>query len=348
MAGCGIHRNRPIGRARTGPSRVKNADLIGGLAAVMKIRRRGFQRRKPRRVRSALLAQGHRGQRGRKPAAARRIQGRAGRRSEIDHEQPAGGVSSLFWFLWSTAGVVSVLAVLAAWTCLRPNSRSARSSLLAAIAFYFLTTLYLVSHPAGQLLASGYRPLVPSDIPEGRTAIVLLGSGIYTAKGWDGARYSVLDRTTAPRVLEAFRLYRMIPAAWIISSGGNLREDSPIEPAGLTMRNALIQLGVPAEQIAVETKSRTTHDEAEIVKAMLPSLAIDHVVLVTTQLHMRRSVGTFRAAGVAVIPAIAPEPIGVDSWAAWIVPTDTGFTEFKALAHELVGILYYTLRGWYR
>ena len=257
-------------------------------------------------------------------------------------------MSSLLWFLWSAAGVLSVLVFLAAWAYLRPNSRRARTVLLTAIAFYFLTTLYVVSHPAGQLLATGYRPLTPSEIPRGRTAIVLLGSGIFTAEGWDGSRYSVLDRTTAPRVLEAFRLYRLIQPAWIVSSGGNLREDSIVEPAGLTMKNALIQLGVPPELIAIETRSKTTHDEADIVKGMLPELGVDQIVLVTTELHMRRSVGAFRAAGISVIPAIAPEPTGLDDWWAWFLPTDAAFNESKALAHEVVGILYYAVRGWYR
>ena len=257
-------------------------------------------------------------------------------------------MSESFWFLWSTAGVISVLTALAAWAYFRPNSQRGRIALLGAIVFYFLTSLYGVSHPVGQLLAAGYRPLTTKDVPSGRTAIVLLGSGIYTAKGWDGSRYSVLDRTTAPRVLEAFRLYRLIQPAWIVSSGGNLREDWIVEPAGLTMKNALIQLGVPADRIASETRSKTTHDEAEIIKGMLPALKVDQIVLVTTQLHMRRSVGTFRAAGVQVIPAIAPEPTGLDDWFLWFVPTDTGFNETKALLHELVGILYYAVRGWYR
>jgi len=271
-----------------------------------------------------------------------------GLQSRDDDPEAARGVSGLFFFVWSAAGISSVFVGLATWVLARPVSRRARTSLLAAAVFYFASSLYVVSHPAGQLLAAGYRPLKAADVPRGRTAIVVLGSGIFTAKAWDGSRYSVLDRTTAPRVLEAFRVYRLVEPAWIVTSGGNLREDSIAEPAGLTMKTALVQMGVPRERIAIETRSKTTHDEAEIIKGMLPALGVDHVVLVTTELHMRRSVGTFRAVGIPVIPAIAPEPTGLDDRWAWFLPTDTAFNESKSLAHELVGIFYYAVRGWYR
>lgn len=241
-----------------------------------------------------------------------------------------------------------MLGGLGAWLCLRPSSRRARTLFLAATSFFALSSIYGVSHPIGKLLSGRYHPLTKADLPSGRTAIVLLGSGIYTARGWDGVRYSVPERTTAPRILEALRLYRMSEFAWIVSSGGNLRPDMPVEAAGVTMRNELVELGVPPERIQVETESRTTHEEAEVVKAMLPSLQVDHIVLVTTELHMRRSVGTFRAAGIEVIPAIAPEPIQVDDQWQRLIPSEAGFSESKALCHELVGILYYRVRGWYQ
>ena len=311
-----------------------NAGPTGDLAVATRIRKRDSPERSP------LSA--------RRTGRVLRVQEAIALRSHGDEPDAAAGVSGLFWFLWSAAGIVTVLAALAAWVLVRPESRRARIALFAVSACYLASSLYVVSHPAGQLLAAGYRPLVASDVPRGRTAIVLLGSGIFTAKAWDGSRYSVLDRTTAPRVLEAFRLYQSLQPAWVVSSGGNLRDDSIVEPAGLTMRTALIQLGVPPERIAIETRSKTTRDEATIIKEMLPGLAVDHVVLVTTQLHMRRSVGVFRAAGITVIPAIAPEPTGLDDWWAWLLPTDAGFNESKALVHEVAGILYYAVRGWYR
>jgi hypothetical protein len=63
---------------------------------------------------------------------------------------------------------------------------------------------------------------------------------------------------------------------------------------------------------------------------------------------MRRSVGTFRAQGIHPIPAIAREPLPRLPWIAWIVPTDAGLNRAEDVWHEIIGLGYYFVRGWYR
>jgi uncharacterized SAM-binding protein YcdF (DUF218 family) len=81
---------------------------------------------------------------------------------------------------------------------------------------------------------------------------------------------------------------------------------------------------------------------------MLEPLKIDRVVLVTSELHMRRSVGTFRAAGMEVVPAIAKHSQQLNNWTEWVLPTKAGFDEAALIAHEAIGLVYYAVRGWYR
>ena len=75
---------------------------------------------------------------------------------------------------------------------------------------------------------------------------------------------------------------------------------------------------------------------------------VEHVILVTSAVHMRRSLGTFRVEGVDAIPAIAREPQMRDAWWQLVAPTQTGMDETAMAAHELAGILAYRTRGWYR
>ena len=72
------------------------------------------------------------------------------------------------------------------------------------------------------------------------------------------------------------------------------------------------------------------------------------MVLVTVDLHMRRSLGAFRAQGIDAIPAIARRPVNRPPWNVEFLPSDTGLAESTAVARELLGIGYYALRGWYR
>ena len=114
------------------------------------------------------------------------------------------------------------------------------------------------------------------------------------------------------------------------------------------MRDELVRLGVPESRILIESRSGNTHDEAVIVKPMLASLHVDRVILVTSELHMWRAVGAFRATGVDVIPAKARGVFTTLPWYLWIAPSNEGLNEGALLAHEVFGIPYYFARGWFK
>ena len=114
------------------------------------------------------------------------------------------------------------------------------------------------------------------------------------------------------------------------------------------MRDALVRLGVPETRIVVETKSRNTHDEAVVVAPLLESMGIRQTVLVTSEIHMRRSLGTFKAAGIDAVPAIARPPdqqpvvgrLGCCQ-AASVCTRGPGRPRGP-------GLVYYAARGWFR
>jgi uncharacterized SAM-binding protein YcdF (DUF218 family) len=195
---------------------------------------------------------------------------------------------------------------------------------------------------------AGFRPLSTHNLPQGPTAIVVLGSGTFTARDWEERRLAILDRPAASRLLEAYRVFTMTDAAWVISSGGLPIPSDREEPGGATMRDALIRLGVPAARILVETISRTTRDEAVIVRDMLAPLDVQTVILVTSDVHMRRSLGAFRAQGILAVPAIARHPRANMPWIGWLLPSASGLDEAGDVWHEILGIAYYSARGWYR
>ena len=254
-------------------------------------------------------------------------------------------MSDFVWFVFSAGGAIVFLLVGVVWLRARPQSLHPRRILLATVLFYTAASLYGVSYPIGRLLVVGFQPLERANVPPGVSAIVLLGSGSFTVRDWNENRFSILDRPGASRVLEALRVFSLVGADWIISSGGLADLDDQNEPSGTTMRDALVHLGVPASRILVETKSRNTHDEALIVAPMLEALEVDHVILVTSDVHMRRSLGAFRAQGVDAIPAIARHPY-LD--APWIFPSEDGLYDAAMVVHEVIGLGYYSLRGWYR
>ena len=253
------------------------------------------------------------------------------------------------WFVFSSGGAVVCFLAVALWVALSRGHIAARVVLLLVALFYAVASIAVVPSTVKRALAEGFAPLTRDDLPQsGRTAVVLLGSGSYRYRDWDDGQVASVDDIGHSRVLEAARVFRLANADYAISSGGLLDARDRNVTSGSAMADLLVRLGVPRGRVRVEDESGTTHDEAVLVSRMLAAQPVDHVILVTSAVHMRRSVGTFRAAGVRVIPAPAREPQTVDTWWENLVPTDKGLDEAGMVAHELAGILVYQWRGWYQ
>ena len=85
------------------------------------------------------------------------------------------------------------------------------------------------------------------------------------------------------------------------------------------------------------------------VAPLLAELGAERVLLVTSALHMPRSVATFRTVGIEVTPAptdfkVVRDPGG--SRAKRWLPNAEALHESTLAIHEYVGQLAYWLRGW--
>ena len=253
----------------------------------------------------------------------------------------------LIAFVFSASGVVTLLMVAALWMWWRPHSQVGRRGVIALACVYAIASIDVVPDSFSRLWTIGFHQLTRADVPtNGNTAIVLLGGSDHVIVGWDG-HLSITTAAVTSRVIEAQRMFRATDAAWIISSGGAPTDPIGSVPAGISMRDTLVTLGVPRDRILIETASQSTYDEAETVVAMLAPLRIDHVVLVTSASHMRRSLGTFKKAGLTAVPAIARRvdpPKGLDRFR----PTEGALRFSRELAHEVVGLTYYWVRGWWQ
>jgi uncharacterized SAM-binding protein YcdF (DUF218 family) len=245
----------------------------------------------------------------------------------------------------SPGGLAIVFFVCAVWVWRSPRSIAARGVIFAAALLYLLASIYAVPATiAAALLTRGSEAFSRSDVKGRGTAIVLLGGGSERVQGY-GGDMSLMFPTEGSRVLEAARVFALVSPDWIISSGG----PGPLDqaPSSIVMRDALVRLGVPASRIVLESASRTTHDEAVLIAPMLKALGVQQTIVVTSDIHMPRSLGAFRAAGVLAIGAPA-EDSGVhaskqERW--W--PSARGLLFSTQVLHECVGLVYYGVRGWW-
>lgn len=174
-------------------------------------------------------------------------------------------------------------------------------------------------------------------------AIVVLGSGVISIGPADAVIH-IPSLKTALNITEAVRQYRLLKHPRIVASGGIPPAGVGKRPEAEVIRDYLIGLGVAANDVTVESGSTTTVEQAVRVAAMLPPKS--RVLLVAVPLHMPRARALFGARGLDVVPAVAGEIVeGAADTPAPFVPSPYALRGSTDTIHELLGLVYYRLRG---
>ena len=254
-------------------------------------------------------------------------------------------MSQVLLYATSVTGLLLALLAGVVWLHISQTAAGPRRWLTAVLVVYLAVSIHAVGRMVSWPLRHGFQPFSASQLPPGRSAIVLLGAGARTIHGRGTQRLTSLTLTGAARVLEAARVFRMMDSPWIISSGG-ATDGVDIVPDSEAMKTALIQLDVPADRIVLESSSRATHDEAVLAIKIVRDLGVTSVVLVTSEIHMRRALATFRHEGLQPVPAVAPDPLASQWFGLAWMPTTQGMELAQEIAHDYVGLAWYKLRGW--
>jgi uncharacterized SAM-binding protein YcdF (DUF218 family) len=204
-----------------------------------------------------------------------------------------------------------------------------------------LASVYAVPAAICRWMNRGRPSFSVRDAKSGSTALVLLSGRVEFRRVAAGNRVAALSPSCEARVKEAVRVYSLVAPQWVISTGG-----IPQPTCASLMKSRLIECGVPAERVLLEDRSRTTRDEAVFVAGILEPLGARQVVIVTSDVHMPRSLAAFRAVGLRPVPAGAPDPAESLPASARLLPSTHGLRFSADLVHELIGIVVYRLRGW--
>lgn len=166
-----------------------------------------------------------------------------------------------------------------------------------------------------------------------RNVIILLGAG---------TTFIPLDNSIKPTVLaysrinEAAKQYLSCKKSGnscsIIVSGGDASKTGKSEAA--IYQNELLSLGIDSQDILLEQKSMNTYQNAEYTSKILKENQFDTFILVTSSLHIKRSLLYFSNFG------ITPKPIIADyiSPIITILPIGYNFAIADFIAHEYIGI----------
>jgi uncharacterized SAM-binding protein YcdF (DUF218 family) len=188
--------------------------------------------------------------------------------------------------------------------------------------------------------------LAPEESPKVSRIVILAG---YAEEHSEFPITSNASAQTISSITEGNRLYRLIPGAKLITSGGVARTGD--KSVAALMADFLQQMGVPTRDLIVEGNSRNTYENILMVKEFVGE---DPFILVAAACDLRRAVAVAQKLQMNPIPA----PSGI--WTLQNHPKDAGIFDqfigfFKSgpslnnlfrlqwAYHEYLGYIWYKL-----
>ncbi|MBM0741213.1 YdcF family protein [Phormidium sp. CLA17] len=198
-----------------------------------------------------------------------------------------------------------------------------------------------------------FQHLPKGELPQA-DAIVVLGGATkpaFSPRPW------VEVSEEGDRVLYGAKLYREGKAPRLILSGGRVDwQGNNDAPESADMVELMKTMGVPDSAMIQEPTSRTTRENAVNVKKIMGENGIRRILLVTSAIHMPRSLRIFQKLGIDAIPAptdflvsdsdLEALQASPQSLALSLLPESEQLRNITRALKEYVGMLIYWLRGW--
>lgn len=158
-------------------------------------------------------------------------------------------------------------------------------------------------------------------------------------------------RRGGDRIWQALHLYHIgkVDKLLLVGANGHLMDDG-LDEAN-QFKAVLIDFGIPETDILVEDQSKNTFQNAIESKKIVDSYPeINSYLLVTSALHMRRSLACFRKAGFEGIESFTTDHytgrVRGYTFEQYLLPNISVMSDWGKLNHEWVGYISYWFVGY--
>ncbi|WP_310417127.1 YdcF family protein [Chamaesiphon sp. OTE_8_metabat_110] len=230
------------------------------------------------------------------------------------------------------------------------NSKWTPAAMVAALTILLLSSNAWTSNWLAQSLE--WRNIPKTELPTA-DAIVILG-GATRSQAYPRPDVDFAD--AGDRVWYGATLYRAGKAPKIIVSGGRIAWKGGGTPEAEDLTKLLITMGVPKSDIIPESNSFNTRDNAVNVQQILKERNFKRILLVTSALHMPRSMAIFKRIGIDAIAAPTDYRVSqleidepnsrAEATILSFLPSEDCLSLTTQAIREYIGIVVYTLRGW--
>jgi uncharacterized SAM-binding protein YcdF (DUF218 family) len=250
-------------------------------------------------------------------------------------------LSKIFWFFIQPLNLAIFLLLAGLLAALIGRRRLAVTG--SVLAFLILALSAWTS--LGAIMLNPLEERFPRPpLPQKIDGIVVLGGGFEGAINLVRGGYEL--NSGGDRMVETAILARRFPTAKVVVSGGTGELFLEGEGDATTAPRLLTVLGVTADRLVLESKSRNTYENAVFTKELVTPKPGETWLLVTSAFHMPRAKALFDKAGFAAVPwpvdyrTSGKEGIGLfrDNPADSLQATTTAIREW-------IGLIAYWLSG---
>ena len=206
-------------------------------------------------------------------------------------------LSKIFWFFIQPLNLAIFLLLAGLVAALFGRRRLAGMGSIAAFVILALSAWTSIGATMLNPLEERFpKPALPDRID----GIVVLGGGFEGAINLARGGYEL--NSGGDRMVETAILARRFPQAKVVVSGGNGSLFLDGEGDADTAPRLLEALGVAADRLTLEDKSRNTYENAVFSRDLVQPKPGETWLLVTSAFHMPRAKALFDKAGFATVP----------------------------------------------
>lgn len=250
-------------------------------------------------------------------------------------------LSKVLGFFTQPSNVLAVIGMLGAVLLTTRFTRAGKRFLVTSVVLLAVCGLLPLGNALMLPLEERFPPWQPArGAPDG---VVVLGGALDPVVSDSRGESALIEG--AERMTAMVKLAGRYPAARIVFSGGAGNLLGGATEAEYAKR-LLMNLGVPAERIELEDRSRNTVENAVFTRALVNPNPNERWLLVTSAAHMPRAIGTFRQAGFPI--EAYPVDWRTTGMVDLVIPFSNlgyGLRMTDTAVHEWMGLVIYWLTG---
>ncbi len=233
--------------------------------------------------------------------------------------------------------------ILLLWGILTKKAiRKKRLLRATVIVFYFFSNSFITDE---FVRIYEERNQTYSELTETYDVGIVLGG----FSNYDTSQEFVQFHSSTDRFMVGIKLYKTgrIKKIMIVSGSGQIMK--PDEKEALHLKDYLLNIGIPEEDIIIEAESKNTRENAVNTAEILTTKYTDgNYILITSATHMPRAKRCFKKVGLAITPFSVDQQAGERKYLIdhLLIPNIDSFLRWQTLIKEWTGFIVYKMAGY--